>query len=66
MSNQNKQKLITKRLEFGMTQKRLADFIDVSVTRYQNYERGRRELPIDVARKIGQVFKMDWWQLYEK
>ena len=48
----------------GLSQKDLAEKVGLKQQRYNHYERGRRELPVSIAKKIGDVLEIDWWQLY--
>lgn len=49
----------------GLTQKDLAEKVGLKQQRYNHYERGRRELPVSVAKEIGRILEIDWWKLYE-
>lgn len=49
----------------GLTQKQLASLIGISKSRYGHYEIGRRQLPVGIAKKIGKVLKIRWWEIYE-
>lgn len=49
----------------GMTQKELAAAVGIQAGRYNHYELGRRELPVSIAKEIGRVLEVDWWELYE-
>lgn len=56
-------KLLRKRV--GKSQAEMAELVGVSTTGYQNYERGRRDIPADVASRANAQFNvsLDW--LYE-
>lgn len=49
----------------GLSQKDLAEKVGLKQQRYNHYERGRRELPVSVAKEIGRILEIDWWKLYE-
>lgn len=49
----------------GLSQKDLAVRLGLKQQRYNHYERGRRELPVSIAKKIGRILEIDWWKLYE-
>ncbi len=53
------------RKKAGLSQKDLAEKVGLKQQRYNHYERGRRELPVNIAKKIGDVLEIDWWKLYE-
>lgn len=48
-----------------LSQKDLAEKAGLKQQRYNHYERGRRELPVSMAKKIGKILEIDWWKLYE-
>ena len=50
----------------GLTRRQLAEFIGIKEARYGHYENGRRELPVSIAKKIGEVLEINWWELYEE
>ncbi len=58
-------KLIQLRLKKEVTQEKLGKAIGVSEKTISTYETGRRNLPVDKAKKIGEYFQVNWWQLYE-
>lgn len=58
-------KLTQLRLKKEVTQEELGKAIGVSEKTISTYETGRRNLPVDKAKKIGEYFKVNWWQLYE-
>ena len=58
-------KLTQLRLKKEVTQEELGKAIGVSEKTISTYETGRRNLPVDKAKKIGEYFKFDWWELYE-
>lgn len=53
------------RLKLNLSQKDLAEKVGLKQQRYNHYERGRRELPVSVAKEIGRILEIDWWKLYE-
>lgn len=63
---QNVDKLYRLRIEIGLSQGKLAKAIGISESRYQNYEKGRRNMPIELARSIANIFNVNWWELYEE
>lgn len=58
-------KLLELRKKENLTQDRFAEKIRIKKTTYKLYEYGRRKLPVEVAKKIGEKFKINWWELYE-
>lgn len=58
-------RLLEFRLEKGYSQKELGDAVGLSYQAISHYEKRRRELPVSVAKKIGEVLDIDWWILYE-
>ena len=63
---QNVDKLKMLREKSGLSQDKLAKIIGISQARYQNYEKGRRNLPIELARSMADIFDVNWWELYEE
>lgn len=49
----------------GLSQTDLAKRIGLKQQRYNHYERGRREIPVPIAKRIGEVLGINWWDLYE-
>lgn len=49
----------------GLTSRELSSLIGIKEARYGHYENGRRELPVSIAKKIGKVLKIRWWEIYE-
>ncbi|MDD7351955.1 MAG: helix-turn-helix transcriptional regulator [Peptoniphilaceae bacterium] len=49
----------------GLTSRELSSLIEIKEARYGHYENGRRELPVSIAKKIGKVLKIRWWEIYE-
>lgn len=58
-------KLTQLRLKKEVTQEELGKAIGVSEKTISTYETGRRNLPVDKAKKIGKYFKFNWRELYE-
>lgn len=58
-------KLTQLRLKKEITQEELGKAIGVSEKTISTYETGRRNLPVDKAKKIGDYFQVNWWELYE-
>lgn len=59
------EKLKEIRLSMKMSQNELAKKVGVNYRTISSYETGVRELPVKVAKKIGEVLEIDWWTLYE-
>lgn len=53
------------RNERNMTQKELGSEVGVDARTISSYETGARELPVKIAKRIGKIFEIDWWILYE-
>lgn len=66
MSIQNVDKLKKLREEKGLSQNKLAKIIGISGTRYQNYEKGIRKLPVEIAKIISKELEINWWEIYEE
>ncbi len=49
----------------GLTQNQLASLVGIGKSRYGHYEIGRRQLPVSIAKKIGKVLEVNWWEIYE-
>lgn len=58
-------KLKELRIKNKMSQKEMGEIIGVNDRAIGNYERGIRMLSVDKAKKLGEYFKFDWWELYE-
>lgn len=58
-------KLKELRIKYKMSQKEMGEIIGVNDRAIGNYERGIRMLSVDKAKKLGEYFKFDWWELYE-
>lgn len=53
------------RKEKGFSQKSFAEALGLAQQTYSSYETGVRKLPVEVAKKIGKLLEMNWWELYE-
>ncbi len=53
------------RNKYKLSQKEMGEIIGVNDRAIGNYERGIRSLPVEKAKKIGEYFKFNWWELYE-
>lgn len=58
-------KLKELRIKNNMSQKEMGGIIGVNDRAVGNYERGDRMLSVDKAKKLGDYFKFNWWELYE-
>ena len=59
-------KLKELRIKYKMSQKEMGEIIGVNDRAIGNYERGIRMLSVDKAKKLGEYFEFDWWELYEE
>lgn len=59
-------KLKELRIKNNMSQKEMGEIIGVNDRAVGNYERGDRMLSVDKAKKLGEYFKFNWWELYEE
>ncbi|MDU1409814.1 helix-turn-helix transcriptional regulator [uncultured Finegoldia sp.] len=57
--------LIRLRKENRLSQLKLGEMIGKKQRMISKYEREDVELPVSVAKKIAEVFDVDWWKLYE-
>lgn len=53
------------RKEKGLTQQEVGERVGITQRRYSSYETGARKLPIKIAKKVGEVLEVDWWEFYE-
>ena len=53
------------RLENNLTQREVGNVLGIRTNMYQKYEYGKLELPIRHAKKLGKLYVIDWWTLYE-
>lgn len=54
------------RVGLNISQRELAEKVGVNHRTISSYETGARDMPVSVAKKIGKVFNIDWWKLYEE
>lgn len=54
------------RIKNKKTQKEMGVILGTSANMYQKYEYGHVELPVRHAKKLGKLYKIDWWELYEE
>lgn len=54
------------RESLSMSQKELAKEVGVNHRTISAYENEVRRLPVETAKKIGEVLNVDWWKLYEE
>ena len=59
------EKLKEIRIAKNLKQNELAKKVGVNYRTISSYETGVRELPVKVAKKVGEVLEVDWWTLYE-
>lgn len=57
--------LIRLRKENGLSQSDLGKLIGKNQRTISKYEIEESELPVSVAKRIAEVFNVDWWKLYE-
>lgn len=57
--------LIRLRKENKLSQLKLGEMIGKKQRMISKYEREDVELPVSVAKRIAEVFDVDWWKLYE-
>lgn len=57
--------LIRLRKENGLNQSDLGKLIGKNQRTISKYEIEESELPVSVAKRIAEVFDVDWWKLYE-
>ena len=48
-----------------MTIGELAERVGTSEATISRYENGKRNLPVDMAKKIAEVLNIQWWKLYD-
>ncbi|NLY09395.1 MAG: helix-turn-helix transcriptional regulator [Tissierellia bacterium] len=59
------QRLTDERVSKGFTKRELAKLIGIKEARYGHYENGKRKLPVEIAKRIGEVLEIDWKDLYD-
>lgn len=58
MLYQMRQNLVQLRIKSGMTSKDVAAYLHVTPAAYSNYERGRRQVPVDVLIKLADLYQV--------
>lgn len=58
--------LIKLRKENGLSQSDLGRLVGKNQRTISKYEIEETELPVSVAKKIAEIFNVEWWSLYEK
>lgn len=53
------------RRQKGLTQAELSRVLGVSQQSISKYENGERKLPVDIAKKLGKYFNVEWTSFYE-
>lgn len=53
------------RKEKGLNQTELGKLVSKKQRMISKYENEEIELPVSVAKKIGKVLEINWWELYE-
>ena len=48
------------RLQNKLTQKEVANLLDIPKTTYIGYEQGRRKLPVPIAIELGKIYNVNW------
>ena len=48
-----------------MTIGELAERVGTSEATISRYENGKRNLPVDMAKKIAEILNIQWWKLYD-
>ena len=46
------------RKNFNKSQTEIADILGITLQRYNNYEKGRRKLPVDIGQKLANYFDL--------
>ena len=54
------------RLKHQKTQEEVANFLGVQQNTYSQIETGKRSLSVVNAKKLGELYKINWWLFYEK
>lgn len=57
--------MVRLRKEKKLSQLELGKLIGMKQRVISKYEREESELPVSVAKRIAEVFDVDWWRLYE-
>ena len=53
------------RVKNNLTQREVGNILGIRTNMYQKYEYGKLELPIKHAKKLGKLYVIDWWTLYD-
>ncbi|WP_282926914.1 helix-turn-helix domain-containing protein [Helcococcus kunzii] len=56
--------ILIKESEFS--KKEIANKAGITVRAIDYYLKGQREMKVSVARKLAEVLKVNWWELYEE
>lgn len=59
-------KLKKLRKEKGLNQTELGRLVSKKQRMISKYENEEVEMPVSVAKKIGKVLEINWWELYEQ
>lgn len=59
-------KLRDLRKEQGLNQTELGRLVGKKQRMISKYENEEVEMPVSVAKKIGKVLEINWWELYEE
>ena len=54
------------RLKHQKTQEEVANFLGVQQNTYSQIETGKRSLSVVNEKKLGELYKINWWLFYEK
>lgn len=49
----------------NLNQEAVANFLGIKQHSYSNIESGKRKLSVNLAKKLGEFYNIDWWTLYE-
>lgn len=53
------------RKENHLSQVEIADMLNIGQSAYSMIENKQRNLSVENAKKLGEIFHIDWWHLYE-
>ena len=59
------EKLREIRVARHLSQKDIADKLNVTSATISRYESGERKLPVETAKRIAEVLKVDWYSLFD-
>jgi len=54
------------RIEKKLSQKELADKLNVTTATISRYESGERKLPVETAKRIAEILEVDWYALFDE